>query len=131
MVHVLFYHAAVPQTGLVLPGYSQEGQLGQRSDALAHAFSESTGYRYSTDWIGNYTITGEAVDWANEHGLVAIDVELSDHGDPDTIPDGWSETHFETNLRGLLAVVNLTVTPPPTWTPEHRADKSPSLPRRK
>jgi len=86
---------------------------------LAHAFSDSTGYRYSTDWVGNYTITGEAVDWANEHGLVAIDVELSDRGDPETIPDGWSETHFETNLRGLLAVVNLPVTPLLTSTPEN------------
>lgn len=99
----IFYHSAVPPTGLAQPG--------QGASALAHAFADATGYRYSTAWVGDYVVTGGAIDWAAEHGLLVMNVELPDRDGPDTIPPGWSETHFEVNLRGLLKVIHLRPTP--------------------
>jgi hypothetical protein len=93
----IFYHSAVPPTGLVQPG--------QGASALARAFASATGYRYSVEWVGDYVVTGGALDWAAENGLAAMNVELPDRDGPDAVPDGWSETHFEVNLRGLLAVL--------------------------
>jgi hypothetical protein len=104
---VISYHSAVPQTGLVQPGYLLPGQPGVLSRELALQYSEVTGYRYSDIWVGNYTITGELVYWANLQGIVAMDVELPDRGAADTIPVGWSETHIQTNLRGVLRILSL------------------------
>ncbi len=98
----IFYHSAVPPTGLAQPGF------GQTAKALARVYAEATGYRYSTAWVGDYVVTGGAIRWASDHGLAVINVELPDRGEPDTIPSGWSETHVETNLRGLLAAIRLT-----------------------
>lgn len=104
---VISYHSTVPQTGLVQPGYYQPGEPGHQSEQLALRYSEITGYRYSETWVGNYTITGELVYWANLQGIVAIDVELPDRGAANTVPAGWSETHIQTNLRGVLGLVRL------------------------
>jgi hypothetical protein len=93
----IFYHSAVPPTGLAQPG--------RGASALAHAYADATGYLYSVEWVGDYVVTGGALDWAAEHGLVVMNVELPDRDGPDAIPDGWSETHFEVNLRALLAVL--------------------------
>ena len=98
----IFYHSAVPPSGLAQPGHSQA------AEALARVYGKATGYRYSTAWVGDYVVTGGAIRWASDHGLAAINVELPDRGEPDTVPSGWSETHFETNLRGLLAAIRLT-----------------------
>jgi hypothetical protein len=46
------------------------------------------------------------IHWAGENGVMAFDVELPDGNTADTIPSGWTETHIETNLRGLLAIMN-------------------------
>ena len=78
---------------------------------MAHAYADATGYRYSIEWVGDYVVTGGAIDWAAEHGLVVMNVELPDRDGPDTTPPGWSETHFEVNLRGLLTVIHLRPTP--------------------
>lgn len=116
IIRGIFYHSAVPPTGLVQPGHSQA------AEALAHAYADATGYRYSTVWVGDYAVTGGAIHWANDHGLAVINVELPDRGEPDTVPLRRSETHFETNLRGLLTAVKLTAvkltaTPIPTLNP--------------
>ncbi|MBK7179378.1 MAG: hypothetical protein IPH82_19730 [Chloroflexi bacterium] len=104
---VISYHSVVPQTGLVQPGYLSPGEPGFLSAQMALNYSEATGYLYSATWVGGYTITGEFIHWANLQGIVAMDVELPDGGAADTIPAGWAETHFETNLRGVMAVMNL------------------------
>jgi hypothetical protein len=119
-IHTIFYHSALPPTGLALPGTNQDRQPGQASDALALAYASATDYRYSPVWVGAYATTGDAINWANDHGLAAIDVELPDRGGPDTTPSGWSETHLETNLRGLLSVMTSPLTP--TLKPTFRID---------
>lgn len=105
---VISYHSAVPQTGLVQPGYIRPGEPGLLSDQLARHYSETTGYFYSATWVGNYAITGEFIYWANLQNIVAMDVELPDREVANTIPTGRTETHIETNLRGLLSVINIS-----------------------
>ena len=109
---VISYHSAVPQTGLVQPGYLQAGATGFVSSQMARYYSEATGYLYSESWVGNYTITGELIYWANLQGIVAMDVELPDRGPANTIPAGWSETHIETNLQGVLAIMTMAIDKP-------------------
>lgn len=106
-IQVISYHSVVPNTGLVQPGYSQPGQPGPAAMTMAQTYATATGYLYSNSWVGNYTITGEFINWANDHGLITWDVELPDKNGADTIPVGWSKTHIETNLQGLLAVMTV------------------------
>ena len=103
---VISYHSAVPQTGLVQPGYIGPNQPGFVSSQLAQQYSRTTGYLYSTNWVGNYNITGELIYWANLQDIVALDVELPDRGAADSIPAGWTATHIETNLRGIMALLH-------------------------
>lgn len=103
---VVSYHSAVPRTGLAQPGYIQPGQPGFTSNQFALEYSNTTGYLYSATWVGNYTITGEFIHWANLQNIVALDVELPDREAANTIPAGWSETHIQTNIRGVLAIIN-------------------------
>ncbi|MCP4420309.1 MAG: murein peptide amidase A [Chloroflexi bacterium] len=104
-IQVISYHSVVPNTGLVQPGYSQQGQPHPAAITLAQTYANASGYLYSNVWVGSYTITGEFINWATDNSLVAADVELPDRNGADTIPIGWSETHIETNLSGLLAVM--------------------------
>jgi hypothetical protein len=101
---VIVYHSAVPQTGLVQPGYLAPGQSGFTSAELATLYSQVSGYLYSETWVGNYTITGELIYWANLNNIVAMDVELPDRGPANSVPPGWRETHIETNLRAVLSL---------------------------
>lgn len=103
-VPIISYHSAVPETGLAQPAYGADGRPDPASEELAMAYAEATGYRYSPVWVGTYRITGELIHWAGENGLVAIDVELPDREPPDNVPAGWSESHLETNLDGLMQV---------------------------
>jgi hypothetical protein len=104
---IISYHSVVPNTGMAQPGYSQPGQPNPAAMTLAQSYASATGYLYSNVWVGNYTITGEFIHWANDQGFIALDVELPDKNGADTIPVGWTETHIENNLRGLLAVLAL------------------------
>jgi predicted deacylase len=106
-LRIISYHSVVPDSGMVQPGYSQPGQPNPAAMALAQNYANVTGYLYSNIWVGNYTITGEFIHWANDQGLIAVDVELPDKNGADTIPLGWSETHIENNLRALLAVLTI------------------------
>ena len=104
-IQVISYHSVVPNTGLVQPGYSQPGQPNPAAMSMAHTYATATGYLYSNTWVGNYTITGEFINWANDNGFIVWDVELPDKNEANTIPVGWSKTHIETNLNGLLAIM--------------------------
>ena len=104
-IKVISYHSVVPNSGLVQPGYSEPGQPNPSAIAMASTYATATGYLYSNVWIGNYIITGEFINWATDQGFVAIDVELPDKNEPDTIPVGWSETHAETNFQAVLAIM--------------------------
>ncbi len=103
-LRVISYHSVV-STGLAQPAYAIYGQPEPRSEALARQYAEVTGYLYSAVWVGTYTITGEFIHWAGENDIIAFDVELPDRNTADSIPNGWSETHIETNLRGLLTIM--------------------------
>lgn len=103
--HLISYHSSVPPNGLVQPGYDQNGTVDPAAEALAHAYAEATGYTYSATWVGSYQITGELIYWARLQGIVAIDVELPNGRSAHTIPDGHTETHVETNLRGVGQVL--------------------------
>lgn len=104
-LQVISYHSAVPDTGLAQPAYTEAGQPEARSDQLARAYAEATGYLYSPVWVGNYNITGELIHWAGDNDVIAIDVELPDREMADSVPAGRTESHLETNLRGLLEVL--------------------------
>jgi len=104
-ISVISYHSRVPVTGLAQPGYTEVGQPGPRSEQLAQIYAQATGYRYSPTWVGAYTITGEFIHWAAANNIISADVELPDWGLADTTPPGWTETHLDTNLRGLLAIL--------------------------
>jgi predicted deacylase len=104
-LRVVSYHSVV-STGLAQPAYAVYGQPEPRSEALARGYAEVTGYLYSAVWVGTYTITGEFIHWAGENGFIAFDVELPDRNTADSIPAGWTDSHIETNLRGLLAILS-------------------------
>ncbi|MFZ0545722.1 MAG: M14 family zinc carboxypeptidase [Candidatus Promineifilaceae bacterium] len=104
-LRIVSYHSVVPETGLAQPAYSVYGQPEPRSEVMAQTYAEVTGYLYSAVWVGTYTITGEMIHWAGENGFIAMDVELPDQNSADSVPNGRTETHIETNLRGLLAIM--------------------------
>jgi hypothetical protein len=105
VLRIVSYHSVVPDTGLAQPAYVVYGEPEARSEALAKQYTAVRGYLYSAIWVGTYTITGEFIHWAGENELVAFDVELPDRNTADSVPAGWSESHLETNLRGLLAII--------------------------
>jgi hypothetical protein len=106
-LRIISFHSAVPDTGLAQPAYNATGRPDPASEKVAMTYADATGYRYSPVWVGTYQITGELIHWAGENGFVAIDVELPDREPPDNVPAGWTESHLETNLRGLLHVLSL------------------------
>jgi hypothetical protein len=105
VLRIVSYHSVVPDTGLAQPAYVVYGEPEARSEALAKQYAAVIVYLYSAIWVVTYTITGEFILWAGEFDLVALDVELPDRNTADSVPAGWSESHLETNLRGLLAII--------------------------
>lgn len=75
---VLNYHARHPPNGLVQPSYRIENQT-QISDpnayGIAEQFASQLGYDFSPIW-DEYPITGEAIHWCGEHGIICMDIEL-------------------------------------------------------
>jgi predicted deacylase len=75
---VVFYHAANPPAGLVLPGYRLGGG-GERTDqetlGFSQAYARSVGYDFALTF-DRYEITGEAIHWCADNGIVCMDVEL-------------------------------------------------------
>lgn len=78
-VTVIYFHAAVPPDGFVSPGTHQvNGQdvADTPSRLLGQDFADLTGYRYANQWIGGYTVTGDASTWAVAQGMVSLTIEL-------------------------------------------------------
>ena len=77
--HLIFLHAALPDTGLITPGHhlvenriladATARQLGQQLSSL-------TGYRYANQWAGSYPVTGDATTWAVAQQMPAITMEF-------------------------------------------------------
>jgi predicted deacylase len=83
---VIFFHS---QAGMVVTS-----QGGGSSEALARVAAEATGCQYVSFWSA-YPVSGQAIDYLDAIGMVALDVELSTPDDP----------QFERNLRGVQAAV--------------------------
>jgi protein MpaA len=96
---VFNYHSAYPKTGLVQPSYWLEsGTLVSDPAAyqLAQAFATELGYKFSSVWTG-YEITGEAIHWCGDHGIVCMDIELPSS---QNLTDTEKQDH-------LLAIMNV------------------------
>jgi hypothetical protein len=86
-VVALFYHSAA---GGVYEG-ACNGDHG--SAAMSAVLGEATGYSYG-EAFSAYPVSGTAANWADGLGIAAADVELAT----------WTESEFEVNLRGVMAV---------------------------
>ena len=106
-VTIIAYHAAVPPNGVTLPGYRAETGINPQAEGLAILYADLADYDYATGWVGNYTITGEFIHWADRQGFIAVDVELPDRNGIDYIPTGGFATHGEINLMALLSTTAL------------------------
>jgi predicted deacylase len=76
---VLYFHAAVPPNGYVGPGtHRVNGQdlADTSSRELGQLFAEVTGYDYANQWVGNYSVTGDASTWAVAQGIRSLTIEL-------------------------------------------------------
>jgi hypothetical protein len=65
------------------------------SAELARCLSEATGYPFREEGWVSYPVTGAMVDYLAEHGVAAVEVELTTKVD----------TEFDRNLTGLRAVM--------------------------
>lgn len=84
---VLFYHSAA---GGVYAG-NCEGDHG--SMLMSEILGQATGYSYGQPFTA-YRVTGTAASWADGEGIPSADVELL----------SWTESEFEQNLRGIIAL---------------------------
>ena len=78
-VTVVYFHAAFPPRGMVLPGLHHvngEDVADTPSRELGMLLAETMDYNYSNLWTGNYTVTGDATTWAVAQGIRALTVEL-------------------------------------------------------
>ncbi len=76
---VLYFHAAVPPNGFVTPGtHLVNGQdlADTPSRDLGQLFADLTSYRYANQWIGDYSVTGDASTWAVAQGMLSLTIEL-------------------------------------------------------
>lgn len=97
---VIFYHSAftaVFQGAVITKSKTAE---------LAQYMAQATGYRYLPDGVPGQISTGDAIDYLADHGITAIEVELSTHQTLD----------WDRNLRGLKAFLDWNV-PKSTPTP--------------
>ncbi len=77
--HLIFLHAAFPDTGLITPGHHLvDNQILADAAArqLGQKLSGHTGYRYANQWAGSYPVTGDASTWAVAQKLPAITMEF-------------------------------------------------------
>jgi protein MpaA len=85
-VTIISYHSAAGQV---------MGGPVANATGLLHAYLDATGY-WGHDWIA-YPVTGDFAQWSEGLGTPTIEVELTDHVDPEV----------ERNLGGVLAVLDL------------------------
>jgi hypothetical protein len=63
---------------------------------LAEMMSEVTGYPHAPEGVPGQITTGDAIDWMSTQGITAIEVELTNHNDPE----------WERNIKGVTAFLN-------------------------
>ncbi|HLB48207.1 MAG TPA: DUF2817 domain-containing protein [Anaerolineales bacterium] len=100
-VTVIYFHAAFPPKGLVMPGaHFVDGQdlADTPSRHLGERLSVATGYRYDNRWPGGYRVTGDASTWAVAQGMQSLTVELPVRGALDA-------TQFGKLREGILAAI--------------------------
>lgn len=76
---VIYFHAAVPPKGFVSPGtHLVNGQdvADTPSRILGQSFADLTNYLYANQWVGGYTVTGDASTWAVAQGFVSLTIEV-------------------------------------------------------
>jgi hypothetical protein len=86
----LFYHSAANG---VYAGDCENQAIAADSQALSAVLGEASGYGYGQPFTA-YPVTGTAASWVDGQGIPSADVELQT----------WTETEFEHNLRGIMAV---------------------------
>lgn len=99
---VIYFHAAVPPNGLVTPGSHHVGDrdlADAPSRELGQLFAAAAGYEYANQWVGNYTVTGDASTWAVAQGFLSLTIELP-------IRTALNESESEQLYSGILAVIN-------------------------
>ncbi len=102
-VTAIYFHAAFPPKGLVMPGaHFVDGQdlADTPSRQLGELLSVTTGYRYDNRWPGGYRVTGDASTWAVAQGMRSLTVELPVRGNLDVA----QSAHLR---EGVLALINL------------------------
>lgn len=98
---VIFFHAAYPPDGLIMPGTHRVAgrDLGDSaSREVGVVLSEATGYGYSNYWPGGYNVSGDATTWAVAYRMRAITVELP-------VRKALDVTQAQTLRAGILAVI--------------------------
>ncbi len=83
----LFYHSAAK--GVFAGGC--RGDHG--SKAMSALYAQAADYRYDIPFTA-YDVSGAESDWADGQGIAAADVELS----------SWTDSEFDRNLRGVMAL---------------------------
>jgi hypothetical protein len=86
----LFYHSAANG---IYAGDCDSDVSGADSLALAAVLGEVTGYSFGQPFTA-YPVTGTAASWVDGQGILSADVELR----------SWTDSEFEQNLRGIMAV---------------------------
>jgi hypothetical protein len=91
-----FYHSAANG---VYAGDCDSEIIPSDSQALSAVLGEATGYDNGQPFTA-YPVTGTAATWVDGQGIPSADVELQT----------WTDTEFERNLRGILAVQRWVLT---------------------
>jgi hypothetical protein len=87
----LFYHSAAD--GVFAGNCGERGGATVDSWVMAGVYGEAAGYSYGQAFSA-YPVTGTAASWADGQGIASADVELR----------SWSESEFDANLRGVMAL---------------------------
>jgi hypothetical protein len=99
---VIYFHAAVPPDGLVIPGthfINGRDLADTPSREVGQLLAQVAGYEYSNQWVGGYTVTGDATTWAVARGMLSITVELP-------VREPLDAPAAQNLRRGILAVVD-------------------------
>jgi predicted deacylase len=76
--------------------FSAADTINSATIELADIMSAATGYPHRREGVPGQITTGDAIDWMSTQGITAIEVELTDHDDPE----------WERNLLGVFEFLN-------------------------
>ena len=95
-VYLIVVHSTQSQPQrLVLPGYTKPEDIQPASKDMASLISDALGYSYQEKSPGTYTPTGEAINWAADNSIPAVDIFMP-HG------NGPSQDQMINALRRIL-----------------------------